>query len=104
MHYADDAVTEKAITLKIVIERTAQDLIARAISAVSLASQLPISGEIERIQGQLQASSVAGIQPPVQTGSPKALMVADPYISAEQNACPNALIMHFPGPHSIFPS
>ena len=44
------------------------------------------------------------MQPPVQTGSPKALIVADPYISAEQNACPNVLIIHFPGPQRIRPS
>jgi hypothetical protein len=63
-----------------------------------------IRHEIGEVYGQLHASADAGMQPPVQTGSPNAVMVADPYISAEQNACPNAVIRHFPGPHSILPS
>jgi hypothetical protein len=58
---------------------------------------------IRELYGQLQADADAGTQPPVQTGSPELLIVTDPPCSAEQNACPNALIMHFPGPQSIWP-
>ncbi len=49
-----------------------------------------------QVYGQLQASALAGTQFPVQTGSPKAVTVADPSLSDEQNAFPNALILHFP--------
>lgn len=59
---------------------------------------------IEGLYGQIQASADASTQWPVQTGSPEMLMATDPFSSEEQNACPNALIMHIPGPHSIWPS
>ena len=57
--------------------------------------------ETEAFQGQMQASAAVGTHSPVHTGSPMASMVTDPCITEEQNAWPNALFMHFPGPHSI---
>jgi len=56
---------------------------------------------IRELYGQLQADADAGTQSPVQTGSPEILKVIDPPCSAEQNACPNALFLHCPGPQSI---
>ncbi len=53
--------------------------------------------------GHVQASADAGTQPPAQTGSPKLLRVADPPIRAEQNASPSIVMVHCPGPHSIWP-
>jgi hypothetical protein len=59
---------------------------------------------IQELYGQLQADADACTQPPVQMCSTELVMVTDPPCSAEQNACPDESIMHFPGPQSIWPS
>jgi hypothetical protein len=63
-----------------------------------------ISVMIRKLYGQLQADADAGTQPPVQMGSPELLKVIDPSCIAEQNAWPDTLILHLPGPQSALPS